>query len=187
MTFQVPHPTNTTPFRQVGWEQRLQSPADLAAWLLVKGYKDFKHRFLVEFPASKKCVPADLEPGHPRFMADDRYILDAAMKDAYSGWPLIFFAIKASRVKVVRFCLENGTDPDIKSPTGIPLLAYVLMSDENQVPLEMVRVVLEGGADPTVIPMHLDEDDDEIPEWIEERKALGILEKVEMKLTPDIK
>lgn len=54
------------------------------------------------------------------------------MLDAFKGWPLIFFAVHASRVDIVGWLLDHGTDPNILTPEGVPLLAFVILSECNR-------------------------------------------------------
>ena len=51
------------------------------------------------------------------------------------------------------YCLEQGTDPNILSPTGIPLLAFVILSNRNVHINGMVRILVEHGVDTSIIPL----------------------------------
>ncbi len=109
------------------------------------------------------------------------------MKDAYQGWSLAFHAVRASRVKIVRYLLLNGLDLNTTTPFGIPILPFVIMSDYMEVPLDMVRVLLDHGANASDIPLALiDDEGGEVPKWMGKNSKVFI-RALEARLSDEIR
>ena len=113
-------------------------------------------------------------------------LLEYAMLDAFEGWPLVFFAVHASRKDLVRYFIENGTSPNILSPTGIPLLAFVILSDKNIDMPNMVQVMVDLGADTSVIPIVDGKGGVQCIEWMgKDRWEIEI--KFDKKITDEVR
>lgn len=79
-------------------------------------------------------------------------MIEDALKDAYRGWPLIFYAVDAGKLDVFRVLLELGTSPNVICRPGLPILAYSILHHDNRLKVEMVKILLSKGADPRAIP-----------------------------------
>ena len=82
-----------------------------------------------------------------------RAVFQQALTNAHEGWPLIFYAVQTSNYNVFAHLLEAGTPVDIISPPGLHLLAFVVLCPNNTKPLEMVKLLLQKGADPSALPI----------------------------------
>lgn len=107
--------------------------------------------------------------------------------DAYDGWSLIFFAVHAPRKDLVRYFLQHGTSPHIVTSHGIPLIAFVILSEANRDVADMVKVVEEYGADVTAIP-HFGENShrEQMTDWMGENRWEMEL-RLDARLTEDVK
>jgi hypothetical protein len=117
--------------------------------------------------------------------------LDIAMKDAYKGWPLIFFAVRNSRLDIFEYLLECGSSPDVMSPLGVPLLAFIVLCRHNTAPASFVKLALDFGAKKKWIPLGALRDGaqkrDNAPGWMRDHASCAsIFVAFSERLTPEI-
>lgn len=121
-----------------------------------------------------------------------RSILGRAIRNAYLGWPLIFFAVQSNRPRIFAYLLECGTNTNIFTPTGIPLLAFVILCPQTTCRELMVEVLLDFGANAKLVPTNSVMDGgakrDNAPGWMKRLSGcMAIYAAFEAKISPRIK